>query len=63
MCMLCVEIAKEKMTYREIARAYNESVEAATDHWAEIFAHIYKHSDVDKVSEALYDLRKERTHE
>lgn len=60
MCMLCVEIQKQYMSPREIASAYRETVlDRDDDHWIEVMSNIHKHSSIEKVSEAFYDLRKE----
>lgn len=39
MCMLCVEIQKQKMTPTEVARAYAEA-SMEDGHWAEVLAAI-----------------------
>lgn len=51
MCMLCVEIAKGKMTPTEIARAYIEA--DLDDHYTEVLAVISDHSDRDAVAREI----------
>ena len=51
MCLLCVELAKENMNYREIAQAYREmQTDMAEDpHYWELISEIINHSDLNEV--------------
>lgn len=52
MCLLCIEVAKNIMTPREIARAYSE-VAIDDEHYSEILTVINDHYDIDVVSREL----------
>lgn len=58
MCVMCIMIDKEKMTTREIARAYREQVMTTTDykHMTEIMEKLQKKGLLDKVTEEMGDL-------
>lgn len=55
MCMLCIEVAKENMTFREIAGAYAEMT-IEPEHIAEILVTIEKHSDLKEVGQCLLEI-------
>lgn len=62
MCMLCVEIQKQIMTIKEVARAYRENV-TPDDHLAELMVEIEKNYGLKAVGEELskiYDEEFER---
>jgi len=59
MCSLCIELAKEKLTPKEIARAYLEMTNDIDDnHWIEIIAEIIKYSNSEEVGKELSELYK-----
>ncbi len=57
MCLLCVEIQKQKMTVKEVARAYCE-FDFPQEHTSEISDVIKKNYDMGEVIEALINLYK-----
>lgn len=57
MCLLCVEIQKDKMTAMEIARAWKEMPD--DEHWVDVLAEIIKIDKVDAVGDALTELTSE----
>lgn len=58
MCMLCVEIQKERLTPLEIARNFREMTFEDPDHWVEVLGELEKKQLVEKVSKELSDLDK-----
>lgn len=61
MCLLCIEIQKQNMTPKEIARAYLE-IAVEDPHLPEILATLADAEDnlFEKVGEALREVYKER---
>lgn len=55
MCMLCVEIQKQKMTRREVARAYRE-FSIPDGHFADVMVEIQKHYGLEETAEELNKL-------
>lgn len=58
MCLLCVEIQKDKLTPREIARNFREMTFEDPDHWINVLAELEKKQLVEQVSKELSDLNK-----
>lgn len=58
MCILCIEIQKDRLTPLEIARNFREMAFDDVDHWAEVVAELEKKDLVEKVSKELSDLYK-----
>jgi hypothetical protein len=58
MCLLCVEIQKDKLTSREIARNFREMTFEDPDHWADVVVELEKKNLVEEVSKELSDLNK-----
>lgn len=53
MCLLCVEIQKDRLTIREIAKNFREMTFEDQDHWVEVVAELQKKDLVEKVSEEI----------
>lgn len=58
MCIICLDIQKDKLTPREIAKNYSELV-FEDDHWADVIVEIEKKGLTEKVSKELIKLREE----
>jgi len=56
MCILCVEIAKNKMTCREIARAFIEISVVNEKHAEEILVELEKNGNLAEVQEELVNM-------
>lgn len=55
MCVLCVEVQKQRMTVREVARAFRETV-VSNEHFDEVLETINKNYGTDEVAVELSDL-------
>lgn len=55
MCMLCVEIQKQNMTKREVARAYRE-FSVPDGHMGDLMVEIEKNYGLDDVAKELSEL-------
>lgn len=55
MCTLCVEVQKQRMTRREVARAYRE-FEVPEGHLPELMVTIEKSYGLDEVAKELSEL-------
>ena len=53
-CLFCVELVKESMTSKEVARAWREF--AVSDHTAYILSLIDEHYDSDDIAKELNEL-------
>lgn len=57
-CILCIEIQKDRLTPLEIARNFREMAFDDVDHWAVVIEELEKKDLVEKVSKELSDLYK-----
>ena len=53
MCLLCVEVQKQKMTMTEVARAIGE-MQIDRDHFAELLENIENNLDLSSFTEELH---------
>lgn len=57
MCLLCVQIQKDKLSVKEIANNFREMSEE-DNHWIDVVEEIRKKGLVDEVGEELTKVRK-----